>query len=300
MVFGHAVACLAMIGAATPAAGDSLNVAAEIIGEVGYYTTAYEDTLPAIARRFDLGFVELVAANQGVDSWLPGAGVRLTLPTAHIPPATGPWGIVINLAEQRLYYFPRDGGPPRTHPIGPGRASCETPLGETKVIGKRKNPSWTPPASIRAERPGLPAVVPPGPANPLGSYAIYLDWPGYVIHGTNKPLGIGRRVSHGCIRLYPEDIASLFPHVAVGTPIRIIDQAVKFAWIEGELFLEVHPTQEQADDLEATGLFTAMAPLNLEARITAAAGMAAGRLNWPLIRKAARERNGVPLQVSVP
>ena len=124
MVFIRTVGCLAMIAATTSMAADNVEVASGIIGELSYYTTTYEDTLPATARRFDLGFVELVAAHQGIDPWLPGAGVRLTLPTAHIPPATPRRGIVINLAEQRLYYFPPDGGTPRTHPLGTGRAGC--------------------------------------------------------------------------------------------------------------------------------------------------------------------------------
>lgn len=303
--FRHAIAAVVMLCAALPAAAatrssEAPHVGSLIIGAPSYYETVHEDTLPAVARRLNLGFVELVAANPGVDPWLPGAGVRLRLPTMHILPAPFDRGIIINLAEQRLYYLPRDGGPPRTHPIGAGRAGCETPLGDTRIIDKRKNPSWRPPASIRAERPGLPAVIPPGPDNPLGDHALYLGWPGYIIHGTNKPLGVGRRVSHGCIRLYPEDIASLFQDVAIGTPVRILDQPVKFAWRKGELFLQIHPTQEQADELEAMGEFLPVAPPNFEARVTAAAGSERHRLNWPLVRKAARERSGLVLQVTIP
>ncbi|MDH5750387.1 MAG: L,D-transpeptidase family protein, partial [Rhodospirillales bacterium] len=142
------------------------------IGALQSYTTGKEDTLLEIARRFDLGFVELLAANPGIDPWVPGAGIKITLPTAHLLPLAPRRGIVLNLAEQRLYFFPPDGGKILTFPVGTGMAGYEMPLTTTRVSGKRINPTWVPPASIRAERPELPASIPPGPDNPLGAYAI--------------------------------------------------------------------------------------------------------------------------------
>jgi len=171
----------------------------------------YEDTIPDIARRFNLGFDEVARANPGVDPWLPGEGTRIILPTQFVLPDAPPEGIVINVAALRFFYFPKpDKDGQRvviTYPIGIGKVGWATPIGKTKVVSKRKDPYWTPPASVRkehaAEGDPLPARVPPGPDNPLGNRAMNLGWPSYLIHGTNKPAGVGLRASHGCIRMYP-------------------------------------------------------------------------------------------------
>ena len=123
-----------------------------------------------------------------------------------------------------------------------------TPLGTTTVVGKVVRPTWFPPQSIREEKPYLPEMVPPGPDNPLGEYELRLGWPAYLIHGTNKPYGVGRNVSHGCIRLYPEDIERLFSEVQVGTPVRVIDEEIRLAWVDGELYLAVAPSRHQMDE----------------------------------------------------
>ena len=189
-------------------------------------------------------------------------------------------------------------------PIGVSRADSSTPLGETKVVRKRESPTWTPPRSARLEDPSLPAVVPPGPENPLGTHALYLDWPQYLIHGTNEPYGVGRRVSRGCIRLYPEDIARLYPLIPVGTPVRVIHDPVKLQVVRGELFLEVHPTLEQAGELEEDGAFTAAEPRELRSRVEALArsvpegGELLARVDWPLVDRIGRERRGFPIRVT--
>jgi L,D-transpeptidase ErfK/SrfK len=153
--------------------------------------------------------------------------------------------LVINLAELRLYYFPKDRPVVITYPIGIGREGWSTPTGKTSVIGKKKDPSWTVPESILKEHQEngnpLPPVVPPGPDNPLGNRAIYLDMNGYLLHGTNKPYGVGMRVSHGCIRLYPENVELFFEQVDVGAPVRIIDKPYKAGWLNDELFVQIHP-----------------------------------------------------------
>lgn len=270
------------------------------LGAAATYRVGAGEMLHDIARRFALGFVELRAANPGVDAWLPPAGTVLQLPGAHVPPDAPPVGIVVNLAELRLYYFAEPGARPLSFPIGIGREGRETPLGVTKVAAKRRHPVWTVPASVRADAPWLPRRVPPGPANPLGAYALDLALPGYVIHGTNRPDGIGRRVSYGCIRLYPEHIESLFRLVAVGTPVRILDQRAKIAWSEGELFLEVHPTQEEADLIEE-GTWPRALPSDagdIIFRVRRAAGDQVHRLDLGRALATIKERRGIPVRLT--
>ena len=292
-----------------PAAGGAAALEAEsearsddMIGALRHVVTAYEDTLLDIARANGLGYVEMIAANQGIDPWVPGESTPIVLPTAHVLPDAERQGLVVNLAEHRLYYFGTDGAEPETFPLGVGREGWGTPLGSTEIVRKKERPTWFPPESIRAKKPHLPKAVPPGPHNPLGSHALYFDWPSYLIHGTNMPWGVGRRVSHGCIRLYPEDIARLFELVPVGTPVQVISQAIKIGWYGGELYVEAHPEAEQADELEWTGQIESVdARSRADAlyRIKTQAGAAQDRLDWHLIRKALEERSGVPVQVTV-
>lgn len=271
----------------------------DLVGRIGIHTVQPGETLVDIAVVHRAGYVELVAANPDVDPWLPGAGTELVIPDLHILPDAPRRGIVINLAELRLYHFGPDGGI-ATMPIGIGSDGAETPVGETVITRKRKKPTWWPPESIRAEQPDLPAVVPPGPDNPLGAYALDLGWPLYLIHGTNKPYGVGRRVSHGCIRMYPEDIDALFAQVRVGTPVRVVDQPIKIGWSRSELYLEVHPSQQQADDIEA-----GRHPLDARAEIPArqiftflASSGASVPIRWPIVVTLTRERRGVPGLIS--
>lgn len=224
----------------------------DLIGEITYYTVREEDNLYTVARRFDIGIVELLSANPGVDPWKPKAGTRLKITTMHVLPEAPRAGLVLNLPELRLFYFPGD-GTVMTFPIGIGKEGWETPTGATAIAKKRENPAWIPPASIREENPDLPDIVPPGPDNPMGNYALNLGWPGYAIHGTNRPYGIGKRSSHGCIRLYPEDIKVLFNAVEVGMPVIVIDTPYKLGWRGNTLFLEVTPTQEQTDVIARYG-----------------------------------------------
>lgn len=204
----------------------------QVVGRLYFTHVQGEETLRDIARAYDLGYDEITTANPGVDPWTPVTGERVLLPLAHVLPGAPREGIVINLAARRLFYYPpaAEGETQRviTHPIGIGREGWSTPLGHTKVAQKHVRPPWTVPASIRRDRAAkgdpLPAVVPPGPDNPLGSYALRLGWSSILIHGTNKPAGIGMQVSHGCIQLYPEDIETLFAGVAVGTPVTVVDQ----------------------------------------------------------------------------
>lgn len=299
-----AVALAIVMGCTIPqfrAAAADLPIRGEIIGLSGEYLIEEQDTLPDIARRFDLGFVELRAANPTVDVWLPAAGTRLTLPTAHILPNAERIGIVINLPEQRLYFFRRAPSTVLTFPLGTPRAGCSIPRGTTAVIRKRTQPTWTPPPSLRAERPGLPDHVPAGPSNPLGEYALDLGWRGFLIHGTNKPDGIGRRVTHGCIRLYPEDIERLFAEVPLGVRVRVIDQPIKLGWSDGALYLEAHPPVEDLDTIESQGVVPR--PDNVavcrdaKPKIRAKAQALEFRVDWDAVCRVLRERRGIPVRI---
>ncbi len=286
--------------AADPAADAVIEERDDIIGEVRTMTTAYEDTMLDIARDNGLGYTELMAINLGVDPWIPGEGTRIVLPTAHILPDAPRRGIIVNIAELRLYYYPPDGGPVVSMPIGVGRDGFTTPHGTTKVTRKSVRPTWYPTEKTRADRPELPAVVPPGPDNPLGEYAIYLGWPTYLIHGTNQPWGVGRRVSRGCIRLYPEDVERLFPMVPVNTPVTVVSQPVKLGWRDGNLFIEVNPSLTQVDQIEESGMPEPdPAPEVADPdRILAAAGDDIWRLDWNAINQALERRQGIPIQIT--
>lgn len=269
----------------------------DVIGKIRRHIAKEEDTLLDIARDNGLGYVETVAANPGVDPWVPGAGTAITLPTAHVLPSGPREGVLLNLIDQRLYYFPSGGGAVESFPIGTGQEGWDTPTGSTKIVRKKRDPTWYVPQSIRKEDPDLPKIVPPGPENPLGQFALYLGWPAYLIHGTNNPWGVGRRVSHGCIRLYPEDIAEKFPQIPVGTPVTVVRQEMKTGWLNDQLMLEVHPNPTQADNLEARGTFAKAKVPELAYRVVSAAGDCVDRIDWRKVRKAARERRGLPVPV---
>ncbi len=225
----------------------------DLIGQVKVVYATKEDTLIDIARRYSLGYDEIVHANPGVDRWAPGEGNPIVLPTRHVLPDAPREGVVLNIAEMRLYYYPKAGADGQqvvhTYPVSIGRMDWKTPMGLTKVVAKDVDPPWRPPASIKAEHAAegdfLPDVIPGGPDNPLGRYAMRLGVPGYLIHGTNKPYGIGMRVTHGCVRMYPEDIEHLFGMVPVGTAVRLVDQPVKVGRFNGELFVESHEPLEE-------------------------------------------------------
>lgn len=221
----------------------------DVIGAVSTIVARHEDTLVDIARRHGLGYEDIVRANPEINPWLPGAGTEIVLPTRYVLPPGPREGVILNLAEYRMYYYPKPGKGETpvvmTYPISIGRMDWETPLGRTRIISKVRDPAWYPPKSVREEhaaegRP-LPNIVPPGPDNPLGRFAMRLDIPGYLIHGTNRPAGVGMRVTHGCIRMFPEDIEHVFERIDVRTPVRIINEPVKIGWFGDELVMEVHP-----------------------------------------------------------
>lgn len=224
----------------------------DVVGAVQVVRARDEDTLSDIARRFNVGYEEIVNANPGVDPWLPKAGTEVVIPTAFVLPDTKREGIVINLAAMRLFYFPetKPGEPQRviTHPVGIGRVGWRTPEGRTRIVSKAEAPTWTPTPAIRKEHAAdgdpLPRVVPPGPDNPMGTHALRLGWPEYAIHGTNKPPSIGLRGTHGCLRLYPEDVARIFDAVPVGTPVTVVNQPFLVGWRGDTLVMQTYPVLE--------------------------------------------------------
>lgn len=269
----------------------------DVLGEMSEYYTWTPDTLLDIARGEELGLVNLMSSNPGVDPWLPGKGTHLILPTAHILPDAPRRGVVINVAELRLYLFKSD-GEVWSFPIGVGREGFSTPLGQTKVVRKKEGPTWYPTAAKRAEDPEVPAVVPPGPENPMGEFALYLGWPTYAVHGTNQPWAVGRRVTRGCIRLYPEDIAWVFEQVPVGTPVTVVDQPIKLGRRNAEIFVEVHPSLKQIDEIEESGRAEPDPLPDQTDKILDYAGADIARLDWPAINQALAERKGYPIQIT--
>ncbi len=271
----------------------------DLIGVIGYTSASKEDTLLDIARRFDLGQNEIVEANPEVDRWMPGENTVVVLPKRYILPQAPRIGLVVNIAEMRIYYFPKTRKDQVvTYPISIGRTDWRSPLGITRVDGKTKDPSWTPPESIKIEHAAngdpLPDVVPPGPDNPLGAYALRLAISGYLIHGTgaDKSLGIGMRVTHGCVRLYPEDIEVLFFDIEIGTQVNFVDQPIKLGWFADTLYLEAHPDLEENEISEDEALTRTFA------RIESEYPLGLLNLDREILQNALRKRSGMPVQIS--
>ncbi len=297
-MYVHQIVCLVSFAIGSLLFGGTLRAATfaidgDVIGVVTRYSVAPKDNLSEIARRFDVGIIELLAINPGLSPKTLKTGTVLIIPTMHVLPPIRE-GIVLNLSELRLFYF-KDPTHVMSVPIGIGREGRETPLGITSIIRKRANPVWVPPASIRKELPNLPPIVPAGPDNPLGQYALSLGIPNYAIHGTNKPYSIGKRSSHGCIRLYPEDIAALFIAVNVATPVTIIDTPFKLGWKGSELFLEITPTQLQSDAIMKYRQPQLVKIPELGAAIRQMGDGVA--IDWKVVEQAMILRSGLPVMI---
>jgi L,D-transpeptidase ErfK/SrfK len=273
-----------------------------VVGETRKTTARYEDTLIDIARLHSLGYNEIRHANPGVDPWLPGEGTEVILPTHFVLPNAPRQGILINIAEMRLYYYPKVSAGERpqvvTYPVSIGRGEWETPLGTTHITAKVKDPTWYPPESVRKEHAAdgdpLPKAVPPGPDNPLGRYALRLGLASYLIHGTNKPFGIGMQVTHGCMRLYPEDIKPLFKAVPVGTPVRIVNQPYKAGWHGGDLYLEVHAPPAGGTHTDPGQNLT---PVVAQV-IAATQGREGYEVDWNKVQDIVKAQAGIPIAVA--
>lgn len=272
-------------------------------GMVGMPITLYTrtgDTLPDIARHFGLGYSDIIEANPGIDPWVPASGSRVTVPLQFILPDSPRKGIVLNLPNMRMFYYPKpgkkkDANEVITYPIGIGREGWSTPTGKTRVTAKVANPAWTVPDSILREHEEngdpLPRVVKAGPENPLGLYALRLGFPRYLIHGTNRPYGVGMRISHGCVRLYPENIEPLFQDVSVGTPVRIVKQPYLLAWHQSMLYLEAHkPLEEDAKSLSGW-------KKKLLKKISTEAKKSSTPVDFDRVEQVLTEANGIPTPI---
>ncbi|MGQ9427000.1 L,D-transpeptidase family protein [Gilvimarinus sp. F26214L] len=289
------------------AAAASYPLGNPLVGQASIAVVGADDTLMDIARLYGVGHHAIRRANPDLDPWLPGEGSEVVIPSLHLLPDAPREGLVLNRSEMRLYYFHRDGASDAamvtTFPVGIGRTDRQTPLGRGKVTMKLHQPAWYPTANVRADYAArgksLAPMIPPGPDNPLGEWAMVLDIPGFLIHGTNRPDGVGMLVSQGCVRLYPENIEELVQAVPVGTPVTVVDQAVKVALVEGELMVEVHPRVYPDDGPPQPGreqrLLHRIMTL-LERR----GNELKGEVDWEAVSQVARRADGIPTVVSSP
>jgi L,D-transpeptidase ErfK/SrfK len=269
-----------------------------IIGSPREYTIQKKDTLLDVARYFDLGYNELVQAYPDMDPWLPPVGETLTVPTFWILPKSSNEGVVVNIPEMRLYYFPpRDKEETQrmvvTLPVGLGRDDWPTPVAKFKISGKTANPTWVIPESIKkeriAEKGWTEDFIPGGsPDNPMGKYKIQLTLPMYAIHDTNNPWAVGRLVTHGCIRLYPEDIQQFFNVIRIGVPGEFVYQPVKIGFLNGRVYAEVHED-----------IYGLVPDLWQEAQKVAQESGFEEMINKNLLLKALLKKNGIPTDVTI-
>lgn len=288
-------ACL-LLGLATAARAETLplpDAGDDLVGQPGSVLSHARDTLLDIARREGYGYEELKRANPGVDPWLPGEAKRVLLPGRRILPDAPRTGIVVNLPEMRLYYFPRGQAEVLTYSIGIGKEGWQVPALRARISGKTRNPAWRVPESIRREHAArgdpLPAYIPPGEDNPLGEYALRIGGTDYLIHGSNRKYGIGMRVSHGCIRMEADAIRDLFERVPVGTPVRVVDQPYKIGVAGGRLYLEAHPPlAERRRDMGKTAMVAALIRATDERRY---------RVDWDKAFKTVEDARGVPVEI---
>ena len=272
----------------------------DIVGQVQVIKAKYEDTFADLGKANDLGYTEMVAANPSVDAWLPGEGSEVILPTRFILPAGPREGIVINLAEYRMYYFPKGRNVVYTYPLGIGREGWGSPITNTVITGKVPNPGWSPPKSILAEHAAegdpLPAYVPPGPNNPLGPFKFTLGTAGYLIHGSNKKFGIGMRVSHGCFRMLNNNVLELAKMAPVGTKLRIINEPYKFGVSGGKVYLEAHAPLDDHGVPSQVDKHTAV----INALLKRDDLVNQLRLDWDVVREVVAAEDGLPVEIAVP
>lgn len=266
-----------------------------IVGQLATVEVRPGDSLVDLARHYGLGQEEIAAANPGLDLWAPEPGRRALLPLQFVLPEVPRKGIAINVAAMRLFAFSGKGRTEvSTYPVGVGKEGRSTPTGDMFVQRKAEKPTWHVPPSIRRDHQlkgdPLPAVVPPGPDNPLGEYAMYLSKPSYLIHGTNKPYSIGLRASNGCLRLYPENIGTLYRATPVKMPVRIVNQPYLLGWLNGMLYLEAHAPHEELNEKAQRK--------SLDARLLEIERKQGLKLDWKKVDSIVREARGIPIPVA--
>lgn len=275
---------------ALPSNGDA------VVGKTQWTQSRPGDNFTTLGRRYDIGYFELVEANPGVDPSLPKPGTIVVVPTKFIIPNVPHSGIVLNLAELRVYYFPLGKHEVMTFPVGTGREGWDTPLGVTTITAKVVNPTWIPTENIRKwhlETLGntLPDKIGPGPENPLGGYAMHLGFPQIRMHGTNDPAGIGRRSSSGCIRIWPEDVEELYSRIKVGTQVRVMNDPIKAGWLHGKVYLESHVPLAQQQENQDSAL--------MRYDIQAVTAHRPAEINWETADRIVEQQNGIAQVVGV-
>ena len=292
---------------AAPIANERFELAPgqDVVGTVQIVKASKDDTLTDIARRFNVGYEEIVRTNPKIDPWLPGEGTEIVVPSQFILPDAPRTGVVINIPAMRIFYYPPVKKGQRqvvfTHPIGIGKVGWRTPEGVTKIVRRQKDPTWRVPVSVRKEHhengEELEPVIGPGPDNPLGKYAFYLQWPSYLIHGTNKPAGVGLRSSHGCIRLYPEDIEQFFNMVPLSTQVRVVNQPFLFGWREGQLYMQPYDVLED-DTRDWTKAQKKLLTASLAARLQQQLKSHHEQVDWSLVSSLTQQPRGVPVPIT--
>lgn len=272
-----------------PAKGD------DVIGQIMYVTPNRHESLADLTIRYEMGYEELKWANPGINAWMLNDKVPLVLPTQFILPEGKRSGIVSNIPEMRTYYFLKDSDKIYVYPVGVGRMDWKTPLGSWSITRKQENPAWYPPESIRKEhlemgRGVLPKVVPAGPDNPLGTRVLRLALPSYLLHGTNEQTGIGMRVTHGCMRFYPQHIEHLYEMVPTNTMVTFLNEPVKYGFLGNDLMMEVHPPLDE-DELSVTGLEKKA----LDQLATYLKAHPDTSVNYDIVRMAVQQQSGVPI-----
>lgn len=293
---------------AAPIANERFELAPgqDVVGTVQIVKASKDDTLTDIARRFNVGYEEIVRTNPKIDPWLPGEGTEIVVPSQFILPDAPRTGVVINIPAMRIFYYPPLKKGQRqvvfTHPIGIGKVGWRTPEGVTKIVRRQKDPTWRVPVSVRKEHhengEELEPVIGPGPDNPLGKYAFYLQWPSYLIHGTNKPAGVGLRSSHGCIRLYPEDIEQFFNMVPLGTQVRVVNQPFLFGWREGQLYMQPYDVLED-DTRDWTKAQKKLLTQSFAARLQQQLQQQHEQVDWTLVSSLSRSPRGIPVPITL-
>lgn len=267
----------------------------DMVGMLASVNSQNEDSLSDLARHFGLGFTDITLANPELDPWALKDSQAVLLPLQFVLPEAPRKGIVLNLANMRMFYYPKKGEKVMTYPVGIGRDGWNTPLGTTQIVAKRANPAWTVPESIHREHEilgdPLPKVIPSGPDNPLGYFAMPLGFTGYLIHGTNKPYGIGMQVSHGCVQLYPEDVEVLFNQVEVGTSVTIVHQPYLAAWDQDILYLEVHQPLEKWAKQEK------QLQKNLRTKLEKLATEKGETIDWQRVDAVLKRADGIPTPI---
>ena len=269
-----------------------------IIGRMEYNTSGYSDTIKSIDQEYDVGYNAMEGANPHLNlSQELTSGSPLQIPTEHLLPGEPREGIVINLPEMRMYYYPAGTGQVKTYPIGIGKVGKTIPIVHTEITYKKVNPTWTPPEDIREfnleQGIVLPSVMPAGPDNPLGPYAIYMKVPTYLIHSTIFPESIGKRASFGCIRMYESDINDFFPSIQSGIPVAIINSPVKVGWQNNHLYMEAHPALiEHSSEYESTLPGTVH-------QIVERTGGNPVLIDWQAVTYISQEKDGVPHEIGM-